>query len=437
MKKQLFIAFFVLFCTEYAKAQTAPYFEALNDASTGLTNPDGWFYSPLAPVERAGQTILPVIGYFGEVPELAGSANGFYFDENGNENSFPFPIDTFAYAKANDPTGNLYIGTANGLYMETNQGWEVLFGTEGKEVKILSWNNIINGFIFSEQDREWLGKAHTALYFTSGDTKIQFYDILAVAINYAEFQGKGVFGFGVDPGEEADVSDFGYIVDLSTMTEDTTFNFPDINSFEWSGLAVYSTSDELWVQSGSMYDTYVYRDSAWLDTNLGLGNLAVIDNEVYLYSSKINPDFSTTEVIVAGDQHASCHQIQKFQGTWYFTSQQVTWMLYGPLSLPLDEFWGSTETECLYSSIARISFPTGIDNQSEIKANVYPNPANEYLKIEDASSVDFYNQMGQLVLAKDVNGSFTLDIADWQNGLYYYSLEYISGEKVTGTIVVQ
>jgi len=435
MKQLTLIALFVLLATQSAKAQTE-FFEPLPDASTGLDNPEQWFYRPLTLATREGKNILVVMGYFGEVPGLSGSENIFYI-ENGTEKAFPFPVTVPVFDATNDADGNLYIGTENGLMKETDQGWQTVFNTEGFIVKIVKFSPERNRLIFSAEDHDWLDKAHTTMYYTSGDTAIEFYDILAVAIGYAEFQGKGFCGFGIEPGSGADTDDYSYIVNLETMTEETEFQEPEISFFSYSGIGyIVVANAELWIQSGWEYETFVYRDDTWIATGLGLGPLSVVDDEPYWYSYKVEVDFSLSETLVTETEHATAGYVQKFNNIWYFASRQVTWLFVGPLSLPIEEFWGSDQTTCLYSGLARISITTGIDDQLSEEISVYPNPANGMISIK-GQSVNFYNQFGQLILTENLyDETSTIDVSDWHSGLYYYSLSKHSGEKESGTIIV-
>lgn len=429
----MLIGIFVLMAQKL-EAQTMV-FEPMLDASTGLDNPNGWFCQPLTPVTWGTKNILPVKGKFGAVPGLPNSENIFYI-ENRTEKAFPFPITVPVYDVANDNEGNLYVATETGILKETDQGWQSVFNTDGYIIRIIEWIPERNQFIFSREDHDWMDKARTAMFYTSGDTAIQFYEILAEAVDYDEFQGRGFCSFGIQGA--ADTDDYLYKVDLATWTEDTEFPEPDYVCFSCSGIGyIVVANDELWIQSGWEYETFVYRDGSWIDTDLGLGVLSVIEDEVFFNSYKVADDFSLSEILIAGDEHSYSTRICKFEDTWYFASRQVTWLAYAPLTVPVDSFWSSLEATCLYSGLARISYPTGIDNLLENEINVYPNPASESITVE-GKNVSFYNQYGQLVLTQELyDQTSTLDISNWQPGIYYYSLSKENENVITGKIIVQ
>ncbi len=51
---------------------------------------------------------------------------------------------------------------------------------------------------------------------------------------------------------------------------------------------------------------------------------------------------------------------------------------------------------------------------------IYPNPANEYLVVEgEMTSVEVYNTVGQCLLTKQVDGDTQIDLAGFNNGIYF------------------
>lgn len=62
---------------------------------------------------------------------------------------------------------------------------------------------------------------------------------------------------------------------------------------------------------------------------------------------------------------------------------------------------------------------------SESKVNVYPNPANNYVTIENegVSNVSVCNVQGQVVISKEIKDSETLDINTLAKGVYYIRIE--------------
>ena len=52
---------------------------------------------------------------------------------------------------------------------------------------------------------------------------------------------------------------------------------------------------------------------------------------------------------------------------------------------------------------------------------VYPNPAKDvvYLKGTDIQYVEVYNTLGMQILARNINDSESIDIADFAKGMYF------------------
>ena len=80
-----------------------------------------------------------------------------------------------------------------------------------------------------------------------------------------------------------------------------------------------------------------------------------------------------------------------------------------------------------------IDFHTWVEGVSELEntLKVYPNPANAYLTIEgNITSVEVYNTVGQCLLSKSVNGNTKIDLAGFNNGIYFLRV-YSNGEMAT------
>ena len=80
-----------------------------------------------------------------------------------------------------------------------------------------------------------------------------------------------------------------------------------------------------------------------------------------------------------------------------------------------------------------IDFHTRVEGVSELEntLKVYPNPANAYLTIEgNITSVEVYNTVGQCLLSKSVNGNTKIDLAGFNNGIYFLRV-YSNGEMAT------
>ena len=74
---------------------------------------------------------------------------------------------------------------------------------------------------------------------------------------------------------------------------------------------------------------------------------------------------------------------------------------------------------------------------SDKNVAVYPNPANDiiHLQGEDIQYVEIYNTIGMKVIAKDVNDSETINIADFASGIYFVRIVDRKGNVSTTKIV--
>ncbi len=67
----------------------------------------------------------------------------------------------------------------------------------------------------------------------------------------------------------------------------------------------------------------------------------------------------------------------------------------------------------------------GLDSKGN-DINVYPNPANDYINIENSGDGNFtlYNQLGQLVFSIELTlGKNTIKTSGLEQGIYYYIIE--------------
>lgn len=102
----------------------------------------------------------------------------------------------------------------------------------------------------------------------------------------------------------------------------------------------------------------------------------------------------------------------------------------------------------IFDPVTDFPFGDGIEQVSSVKGiNARPNPVADNLTIEvnlnKASSltVEMTNLLGQNVYSLNTNGhmgsnTYTVDVADMQSGLYFYSVT-VDGQKTTGKIVVK
>ena len=79
-----------------------------------------------------------------------------------------------------------------------------------------------------------------------------------------------------------------------------------------------------------------------------------------------------------------------------------------------------------------VHFHTWYEGVSELEntLKVYPNPASETLTVEGTiTSVEVYNTVGQCLLNKQVNGDTKIDLAGFNNGIYFLRV-FNNGESV-------
>ncbi len=75
---------------------------------------------------------------------------------------------------------------------------------------------------------------------------------------------------------------------------------------------------------------------------------------------------------------------------------------------------------------ATFTTATSIAEISNIQTVVYPNPAKDVIKIENANnaSISFYNTLGQMVRKIDSKSDFlNVNVSDFSNGLYFIKIQ--------------
>lgn len=83
---------------------------------------------------------------------------------------------------------------------------------------------------------------------------------------------------------------------------------------------------------------------------------------------------------------------------------------------------------------------TGIEPNSELKINVYPNPAQDYVTIEFPlpvnASISFYDVFGRIVKKCTLNEfKTTINTSNFENGIYFYSI-YSDNYENNGKFVI-
>jgi hypothetical protein len=79
------------------------------------------------------------------------------------------------------------------------------------------------------------------------------------------------------------------------------------------------------------------------------------------------------------------------------------------------------------------STTTAVDGLGELKAVLFPNPANDKVEViaEGATGIKVADITGRVILERKVTDSrTTLNIAQWQNGLYFVTVSSAKAEKV-------
>lgn len=65
----------------------------------------------------------------------------------------------------------------------------------------------------------------------------------------------------------------------------------------------------------------------------------------------------------------------------------------------------------------------GTSNLSDIEGNInvtiYPNPAKESVTIEGVGEINIFNSFGQLVYRKANNNITTVDVSNFEKGIYF------------------
>lgn len=85
-----------------------------------------------------------------------------------------------------------------------------------------------------------------------------------------------------------------------------------------------------------------------------------------------------------------------------------------------------------------IHFHTWVENVSELEKSlkVYPNPANQRLNVVGSMTyIEVYNIMGQCLLSRPVDGSTQIELADFNNGVYFLRVSN-NGETVVRKFTV-
>ena len=102
------------------------------------------------------------------------------------------------------------------------------------------------------------------------------------------------------------------------------------------------------------------------------------------------------------------------------------------LGTAADPFQDSVDVQVCYS--------LGIDDLSEIEANIYPNPSSSQLKVEadliDAS-IAITDLAGRTLFAEQFNNEINLNVAELKDGVYFVIIEKKGISTIKEKIIVQ
>jgi hypothetical protein len=83
-----------------------------------------------------------------------------------------------------------------------------------------------------------------------------------------------------------------------------------------------------------------------------------------------------------------------------------------------------------------------VNDQSIIKAKIYPNPASEYITFsfsENFNQITFelFDSQGRMVNFKEISNNEILILDGLNNGIYFYNLITTDGKKQSGKLIKQ
>ncbi|WP_159519942.1 T9SS type A sorting domain-containing protein [Sunxiuqinia indica] len=109
-------------------------------------------------------------------------------------------------------------------------------------------------------------------------------------------------------------------------------------------------------------------------------------------------------------------------------------------SLSTNEPQQFRETVFYYSAIES-DLPTSLNNISNISAEIYPNPASQFIAINFPDSyhkvwLELFDLYGTKILSKAVNKSEKINISNLNCGLYIYSI-WVDEQKTVGKLIIK
>ncbi|MBL7895742.1 MAG: SBBP repeat-containing protein [Bacteroidia bacterium] len=201
----------------------------------------------------------------------------------------------------------------------------------------------------------------------------------------------------------------------------------------------YATSLSL-DNSGNVYTTGIFRNSADFDPNVGTYNLTSVGFED-IFVSKLDPagNFIWAKSFGSTQQDNGASVAVDGLGNVYTTGffESICNFDFGNSNFSLSSFGGWDAFVCKLSQ-GTLGL---VENTQEKAISIYPNPTNDkvyfFNKEELIQSFKLLNSIGQCLIEK-TNIQFhnvTLDLSDYQNGIYF--LEVNSADCITRTKLVK
>ena len=167
------------------------------------------------------------------------------------------------------------------------------------------------------------------------------------------------------------------------------------------------------------------------------GNLYIAD----IHDQVIRRVDAATGIIntIAGAKYGSTTGVGGFSGDGGDANNAK---LRCPSGMAMDSSGSIYFADALNNRIRKLTIATGVNNVFlENILNIYPDPANDYIKldIEHAQSAYIYNAMGmQISAVENINTTAnSLDVSRLPSGVYIVAIIYKDGSKKTGRFVKQ
>jgi hypothetical protein len=101
---------------------------------------------------------------------------------------------------------------------------------------------------------------------------------------------------------------------------------------------------------------------------------------------------------------------------------------------------GELNNWIVYDNVVVTDNTTGISSiTADFSASLYPNPANNELNVEvqDRSTFELYNTIGQMVYSSFVDGKSTIDVSNFNNGMYIAKVTSGNGQVEIHKIMIK